>query len=59
MERTEVCPRCKGTKSVDGKPCTECNGEGTINYFKYHCAFDESESRNPRIYPQHDTHIES
>jgi DnaJ-class molecular chaperone len=25
-----VCPKCKGTGRVDGKPCPDCGGSGKV-----------------------------
>lgn len=30
IQSTEVCPTCKGTGEVLGKPCANCNGQGMI-----------------------------
>jgi DnaJ-class molecular chaperone len=30
IQSTEVCPVCKGTGEVSGKPCSNCNGQGMV-----------------------------
>jgi len=30
IQSTEACPVCRGTRLVAGKPCTNCNGLGTL-----------------------------
>ena len=25
-----ICPKCSGTGEVNGKPCTDCEGTGTV-----------------------------